>query len=148
MDTPLRQPHGRPAEGHYTNRRGPGGDRSGPPCATRSFRKIVSTKSITPEGRAFVNKNKLLYDMEDCNGVKTGFTWQAGRFNLVSRASRDGVQVVAVVLNSPDMYNTSRSLLEQGLGEVTNTGWSRPVSLMASPGGERQSRRGGGRGGG
>ncbi|MGI6201391.1 MAG: D-alanyl-D-alanine carboxypeptidase family protein [Christensenellales bacterium] len=119
MDTHFANPHGLPAEGHYTTAE----DLAVIAAAAmrnETFRKIVSTKSITLEGRAFVNKNKLLYDMEDCNGVKTGFTKQAGRC-LVSGASRDGVQVVAVVLNSPDMYNTSRSLLEQGLGEVTNT---------------------------
>lgn len=118
-DTHFVNPHGLPAEGHYTTAE----DLAVIAAAAmrnETFRKIVSTKSITLEGRAFVNKNKLLYDMDDCNGVKTGFTKQAGRC-LVSGANRDGVQVVAVVLNSPDMYNTSRSLLERGLGEVTNT---------------------------
>lgn len=79
------------------------------------FKKIVSSKKYTcGEGenvRYFTNKNKLLWSYEGCNGLKTGFTKKAGRC-LVSASERDGMQVVAVVLNVPDMFGRCAALMD------------------------------------
>ena len=77
-----------------------------------TFKKIVSTRNYTGEYRSFVNKNKMLSRMDGANGIKTGYTMSAGRC-LVSSAERDGMDVVCVVLNCPDMYERSEELLEQ-----------------------------------
>ena len=77
-----------------------------------TFKKIVSTRNYTGEYRSFVNKNKMLSRMDGANGIKTGYTMSAGRC-LVSSAEREGVDVVCVVLNCPDMYERSEELLEQ-----------------------------------
>lgn len=82
-----------------------------------TFRKIVSTtkytlpatKSYPENDRAFTNTNKLIiynnsnradnYYYKDAIGIKTGFTSQAGNC-LISSASRDGLELISVVLNA------------------------------------------------
>lgn len=86
-----------------------------------TFREIVGTKTtkiINTEGKSryLKNKNKLLHTLEGCNGVKTGFTDDAGRC-LVSSAERDGMQLVCVVLNCGPMFEECATLLEQGFEE-------------------------------
>lgn len=109
-------PHGLPAEGHYTT----AFDLSLIACrAIRNdvFREIVSTKSVTvPDGgcgyaRTFVNKNKMLFQYFGANGIKTGYTKAAGRC-LVTSAEREGMQLVSVVLDSPRMYERSAEILD------------------------------------
>jgi D-alanyl-D-alanine carboxypeptidase (penicillin-binding protein 5/6) len=66
-----------------------------------------------------INKNKMLWQFEGGNGVKTGFTNKAGRC-LVSSATRNGMQLVCVVLNCGPMWNESAALLESGFGSYKN----------------------------
>lgn len=73
-----------------------------------------------PEEAVFVNRNELLQESsEHCfagaTGIKTGFTSQAGSC-LVSSATRNGVDLIAVVLHSTeeDVWNDSIELLEYG----------------------------------
>ncbi|MDR3293139.1 MAG: D-alanyl-D-alanine carboxypeptidase [Clostridiales bacterium] len=84
-----------------------------------TFKKIVaSEKHIIPDtssgagARYLHNKNKMLHMYEGADGVKTGFTKNSGRC-LVSSATKSGMQVVVVVLNCPDMWNDSMSLLNR-----------------------------------
>ncbi len=74
------------------------------------FEKICSTKKIKCGDRIFINKNKMLANFDGCNGVKTGYTVNAGRC-LVTAAKRDDMQLISVVLNCPDMYERSSVLL-------------------------------------
>lgn len=84
------------------------------------FRTVVSSKKYScGEGeniRYFTNKNKLLWSYEGCNGLKTGYTKKAGRC-LVSASERNGMQVVAVVLNVPDMFGRCAALMDQAHAE-------------------------------
>lgn len=73
--------------------------------------KIVATKAITLEGRAFVNHNKLLWRYPGCVGMKTGFTKQAGR-TLVSAAEREGMTLICVTLHDPDDWADHAALLD------------------------------------
>ncbi|KXG76838.1 D-alanyl-D-alanine carboxypeptidase family protein [Thermotalea metallivorans] len=78
-----------------------------------NFKKIVSTKLWTAqrEGhRYFYNKNKTLTQLEGGDGVKTGYTKAAGRC-LVTSATRNGMQLVAVVLDAPNWFEDSYLLL-------------------------------------
>ncbi|HZK34788.1 MAG TPA: D-alanyl-D-alanine carboxypeptidase family protein [Bacillota bacterium] len=83
------------------------------------FEEIVSTqhKTIGWPGnewdRAMRNKNKLLWQYEGANGVKTGYTRIAGRC-LVSSAIREELQLVAVVLNCGPMFEESMLILDYG----------------------------------
>ena len=78
------------------------------------FKEIVSTKNYNGKFRNYSNKNKMLYNYEGATGVKTGYTVKAGRC-LVSSAERNGMSVVSVVLNCPDMYERSTELLDYSL---------------------------------
>lgn len=79
------------------------------------FSQIAKTKSIRIcEGeeneRYLVNKNKLLFNMPNCIGVKTGYTKKAGRC-LVSASLKDNLKVVCVVLNCGPMFEESKEML-------------------------------------
>ena len=85
------------------------------------FKEIVSTqnaKIVTETGktRYLRNKNKLLFSLDGCCGVKTGFTNDAGRC-LVSACERENMTVVCVVLNCGPMFEESRTLLEKAFSE-------------------------------
>ena len=82
-----------------------------------TFKKIVNTKThiateiTSGERKVWKNKNKMLSIFDGAEGVKTGYTVKAGRC-LVSCAKREGMEVVSVVLNSPQMFERSCELLE------------------------------------
>ncbi len=66
----------------------------------------------------YVNINKLLARYEGADGVKTGWTVAAGQC-LVGSATRDGWQLLAVVLKSQDMYRDVGLLLDYGFQRFT-----------------------------
>lgn len=110
MSTNFTNPSGLPDNDHYTTAR----DLCKIACYAMknpTFKEIVSTQSYKGKFRTYANKNKMLYSYDGANGVKTGYTVKAGRC-LVSSAERDGMDVVTVVLNCPDMYERSKSLLD------------------------------------
>jgi D-alanyl-D-alanine carboxypeptidase len=110
-------PHGLPAENHYTTARDLA-TIARMAMSLPAFRRIVSTQraSIPWEGRDYNrqlrNKNALLADYLGATGVKTGYTRAAGRC-LVFGARRDGLEVVGVVLNCPDWFDVARSLMDE-----------------------------------
>ena len=65
------------------------------------------------------SENQMLWLYEGGNGVKTGYTDAAGRC-LVSAANRNGVQLIAVVLDSLYIWNDSIALLDYGFSKVEN----------------------------
>ena len=77
------------------------------------FYKTVSAKNVTIGQRYLRNHNKLLWQVEGADGVKTGFTKAAGRI-LVSSATRDNRRIIAVTLNDPDDWNSHTAFLEEG----------------------------------
>ncbi|NLK34964.1 MAG: D-alanyl-D-alanine carboxypeptidase [Gracilibacteraceae bacterium] len=116
-NTRFANPHGLDAEGHYTTAYDLALITS---YALKNpiFSRIVSSKKKIIEGppdenwdRVMINKNKMLWQFGGGDGVKTGFTKKAGRC-LVSSATREGLQLVCVVLNCGPMWNDSSSLLE------------------------------------
>ncbi|SDD37748.1 D-alanyl-D-alanine carboxypeptidase DacB [Sporomusa acidovorans DSM 3132] len=87
------------------------------------FTQIVSTQhKIIPwpgkeHDRDLYNENRMLWLYDGANGVKTGYTDAAGRC-LVSAANRNGVQLVAVVLDSERMWDDSIKLLNYGFAQL------------------------------
>ncbi len=63
------------------------------------------------------NNPLLIYRYPGTTGMKTGYTEAAGRC-LVATAKRDGVELGAIVLNSPDPGNQARQLLNRGFEGV------------------------------
>ena len=82
------------------------------------FAKTVSTKSVTVGNRVLTNHNKLLWQVEGADGVKTGFTKAAGRI-LVSSASRQGRRLVAVTMNDPNDWKDHKDLLDGGFSNYS-----------------------------
>lgn len=76
-----------------------------------SFKKIVSTKncniSINGISRNISNTNELLGNVEGVYGVKTGFTFNAGRC-LVSSCKRDNMDIIVVVLGADTKKNRTK----------------------------------------
>lgn len=95
-----------------------------------TFQRIVKTqvKTVEWEGedwkRTFINKNKILKLYPPADGVKTGFTKLARR-TLVTSATKDGQQLIAVTLNDGNDWQDHMNLFEYGfdkysLEEVVN----------------------------
>jgi D-alanyl-D-alanine carboxypeptidase (penicillin-binding protein 5/6) len=85
------------------------------------FRSIVGTKTKRVSWRAptyaklYRNHNKLLWRYRGADGIKTGWTTAAGSC-LVASARRHGIELISVVLDSPDLYGDSAKLLDYGFG--------------------------------
>jgi D-alanyl-D-alanine carboxypeptidase (penicillin-binding protein 5/6) len=62
------------------------------------------------------NTNHLVRTYPGCDGLKTGFYYQAG-FNVVATARRNGLRLIAVVLGSPrknENFGAAASMMSQG----------------------------------
>lgn len=88
------------------------------------FRHIVQTRvqhvkwSAPTFAKIYLNNNLLLGTYTGANGVKTGYTHKSGPC-LVASATRGGVSLIAVVLNSPDMYTDTKRLLDFGFASLS-----------------------------
>lgn len=63
------------------------------------------------------NTNKLLWNYPFADGVKTGTTTAAGKC-LVASATKDGRQLIAVVLHAPNRFGDAQKLLEWGFQQT------------------------------
>jgi D-alanyl-D-alanine carboxypeptidase len=87
------------------------------------FRQIVHThikhvKWTAPTfAKIYVNNNRLLGSYPGANGVKTGYTHKSGPC-LVASATRGDRSLIAVVLDSPDMYTDAKRLLDFGFAAL------------------------------
>lgn len=116
-DTHFVNPHGLDAPDHYSTAR----DLA--KLATYAmknpiFARTVSTKTVKIGERYLRNHNKLLWQLDGSDGVKTGFTKAAGRI-LVSSAVRQGRRLIAVTINAPDDWNDHKAFIEQGFSDYT-----------------------------
>lgn len=82
------------------------------------FARTVSAKTVTVGNRSLRNHNKLLWQVEGADGVKTGYTKAAGRI-LVSSATRQGRRLIAVTMNAPDDWQDHKTLLEEGFSRYS-----------------------------
>lgn len=93
-----------------------------------TFAEIVSTKEkcISAEldkkygYRYLKNKNKLLNMIRGADGVKTGYTTKAGKC-FVGSATRNGMKIICVVLNSKSTFNEAADLIEKAFAEYKMT---------------------------
>jgi hypothetical protein len=110
QDTQFRNPHGLDAEGHYS---------SAYDMAIMAryamqsplFQSLSGAQHWQAEGYDLWNLNKLLGHYPGADGVKVGFTDNAGRC-LVASATRDGHRVFVTVIRSHDPAGDSRALLD------------------------------------
>lgn len=121
VNTHFRNPHGLSAPGHYST----AFDLAWiarTALANPAFATIVSTKEISIEwqdrrGRekdvSLRNTNRLLWMLEEADGVKTGTTNEAGPC-LVASATRGNHKLIAVVLHDHSRWYDSMQLLKYG----------------------------------
>jgi len=82
------------------------------------FCKIVGTKSSTFEGNNINNTNEMLSLYPGADGVKTGYTGQAGRC-LVTSVTKNGWRIISVVLNCASRTvraQSSKQILDYAFG--------------------------------
>ena len=82
------------------------------------FYQTVSTKTVTAGGRSLKNHNKLLWQLEGADGVKTGFTKKAGRI-LVSSCTRDNRRLICVTMNDGNDWQDHKTLMESGFSNYS-----------------------------
>jgi D-alanyl-D-alanine carboxypeptidase (penicillin-binding protein 5/6) len=112
------------------------------------FREIVGSRFATvtfPRAsngrRTLRNHNKLLRRADFVDGVKTGYVSESGHC-LVASGTRDDWQLIAVVLDSPDMYGDALRLLEYGHSSFRRSAYARSgeaVGRVRVQGGESAS---------
>jgi D-alanyl-D-alanine carboxypeptidase len=111
-NTSFANPHGLNADNHYSTAE----DMA---ILTRNamskpaFVAIVSQKTGSVGEVTVRNHNKMLWNYQGSNGVKTGFTRLAGRC-LVSSAERNGQTLIAVTLNAPSDWADHTRMLDFG----------------------------------
>jgi len=88
------------------------------------FRQIVRTHvkhvlwSAPTFAKIYINNNRLVGTYPGANGVKTGYTHKSGPC-LVASATRGTVSLIAVVLDSNDMYADAKRLLDFGFASLS-----------------------------
>jgi D-alanyl-D-alanine carboxypeptidase (penicillin-binding protein 5/6) len=138
-DTHFRNPHGLSAPGHYSSaydlallaRFA---------LADPTFAALVGSKEISIEwldrrGREkdvnLRNTNKLLWMLEEADGVKTGTTGEAGPC-LVSSATRGNHKLIAVVLHDHSRWYDSMQLLKFGFDNYDLYDYADQGALIAT----------------
>ena len=147
-NTHFANPTGLDAAGHYSSARDLA-ETARAITAEPTLARIVATPRYVvpgPPPYLFVNSNPLMGSYEGLDGVKTGFTDNAGR-TFAASATRNGQRLIVVVLNSPDIRREAASLLELGFGmqRVTLGVWHPGFSRVTiqSGNGDRWTRLGG-----
>lgn len=120
--THFSNPHGLTAKWHYTTARDMA-KIAAYAMKNPDFRDIVSTKSsvihwASPSNKTYKadNTNRLLGFYSGANGIKTGWT-SAAKGCLAAAAKRDDIELIAIVLKSPDgnsRFADARSMLDYG----------------------------------
>lgn len=86
------------------------------------FNEIVSKKSVTASEmnftRSYNNINKILHQIPEANGVKTGYTGKAGKC-LVSSVDVNGHDVIYVVLNCTPRWKETAKMNQYVLKNYT-----------------------------
>ncbi|MBL4937888.1 D-alanyl-D-alanine carboxypeptidase [Clostridium sp. YIM B02515] len=110
--THFESPHGLDSDNHYTTAY----DLALITAKAREnklFNDIVQTKDIDKEDlgftRDFHNINKILWQLPNATGVKTGFTGKAGKCLVTSVNIKDN-DVVIVILNSNERWKETKKI--------------------------------------
>ena len=120
--THFSNPHGLTARWHYTTAR----DMSkiaAYAMKNQDFRSMVGAKNsvihwVSPASKTYKadNTNKLLGSYAGANGIKTGWT-NAAKGCLAAAAKRNDVELIAIILKSPDSdlrFADAKKLLDYG----------------------------------
>ncbi|MFA4015630.1 MAG: hypothetical protein RUDDFDWM_000721 [Candidatus Fervidibacterota bacterium] len=101
------------------------------------FRNAIATRvlEVPPtnksKARVFKNLNKLLWEYEGADGVKTGYTIPAGKC-LIATATRNGWQLLAVILKSSNQFEDAKALLDYGFSSFISIPITQKGSTVAT----------------
>lgn len=114
-NTSFVTPHGLDRDEHYTTARDLA-NITAFAMKNELFSKIVATKfissGVTGEfNRSYANINKFLFRLDNSDGVKTGYTGNAGKC-LVASVKHPNGRYICVVLNSSDRWKDAERLSE------------------------------------
>lgn len=112
-NTQFKSPHGLDAPGHYSTAYELA-QIARYALNNPTFAKIVATQRASITGRDLYTTNEMLGAYPGADGVKTGYTGQAGRC-LVTSATRNNMRIVSVVLNCANRAiraKSSRAILD------------------------------------
>lgn len=87
-----------------------------------TFRNISKTRKWIAERDTngyFYNKNKTLWQYKGGDGVKIGYTTAAGRC-LVASATKENMQLIAVVLNDGNWFNDCYGFFDYGFDKYNS----------------------------
>ena len=135
QNTHFDNPHGLDSETHYTSAYDLAVITSYA-LKNDTFREIVSTKRMVIDStglyqaRYLKHKNRLLFDNDNCIGVKTGFTDNAGRC-LVNAHEENGMQIITVVLNCQPMFEECDRLTRLALNEYMMKEFVSPYNFVS-----------------
>ncbi len=111
-------------------------------CLTHAqIREWVSMKEFQfrPEDTIHYNTNKLLWRMENCDGLKTGYIRAAG-YCVTATAERGGRRMIAVVMGHPNgnrRFKLAEELIDAGFGPaqgaVAAAGEAEPGGTAETP---------------
>lgn len=114
LDTHFESPHGLDSDNHYTTAY----DLA---LATakakeiKEFNEIVASKDVEGQSlgfsRSFHNINKILWQIPEANGVKTGYTGKAGKC-LVSSVKYNNEDIIIVILNSNTRWRETKKIYD------------------------------------
>lgn len=114
INTHFQSPHGLDSDQHYTTAY----DLAIVTSKAQEnafFNEIVSAKDIDAKTygfkRSYHNINKILWEIPEANGVKTGFTGKAGKC-LVTSAKVQGNDVIVVVLNCTPRWKETKKIYD------------------------------------
>ncbi len=130
VNTHFMNPHGLSAVGHYSSPHDLALIAS--ECIKHPlFNQIVSTKqhvmvrSINQKDLALRNLNKALWTVPGCDGIKTGYTKEAGNC-LAGSVTRNGWRLIIVVMKSHQTHVDTGALADWAFARY------QPVDIMAS----------------
>jgi len=112
----FRNPHGLPARGHYSTARDLAVLAKTIIEEHPEFYSLYAEREFTYNEIKQLNRNALLWRDAGVDGLKTGYTNDAG-YCVVTSAQRDGMRLIAVVLGAPTARarnDGAQKLLEYG----------------------------------
>ncbi len=99
-----------------------------------SYYAYFGQQAFSYDKHRFANHNHLLGKMTGLDGIKTGYTVDAG-FTLAASAQRDGRRLIAVVLGEPSIAARNRdvtSLLDAGFSVLARRADGEETSVAAN----------------
>ena len=127
--------HGLDADGHYTTAYDLA-KITAYGLKNEKFKEICSIKNAIinstnkRDTRYLKHKNKLLFTEENCIGVKTGFTDNAGRC-LVNAHEENDMQIITVLLNCGPMFEVAKQLTELSIEKYVMKEFVSPYTFIS-----------------